>query len=177
MPIRIIQDESQAEEQQPSIAVSAKKSAGRSAEGVKEPSSLGIPVQATWAMVRCQCTSTNRSYQLAFRQERDTFVLKSIDRAVAPTTPKDMGDVKGPFDWSTFVCPECNRGWTKGGKAEPVWPVILCSCRSLFCTSRGLRSKKGRAKDEWWWHCPKCGIDALAKVGIDSLDGQGIKGK
>jgi predicted RNA-binding Zn-ribbon protein involved in translation (DUF1610 family) len=128
-------------------------------------------------MVECQCTRSGRSFQLVFRKEEGSFVLKSVDRAVDSDARKDMSGIEGPFDWTAFKCPECNRKWEKTDGTTPVWPVILCSCQSLFCTSKGLRIKKGKSQSEWWWKCPKCGIDALAKVGIDALDGLALKGK
>ena len=65
----------------------------------------------------------------------------------------------------------------KGGNTEPVWAVILCSCRSLFCTNRGLHRKKGKSGEGWWWRCRKCGVDSPIQVGIKSIQGQALKGK
>ena len=135
------------------------------------------PTQTTWAMVSCECTLTGQAYQLVFRNEGDTFVLKSIDRAVSSTTARDMGGIDGPFDWAVFQCPECGRGWQKESDVEPAWPVVFCSCRSLLCSKRGVQSRKGGTKDGWWWHCPKCGIEAKISQRLDSLDGQALKGK
>ena len=104
-------------------------------------------------------------------------MLISVDRTVDSDAHKDMSGIEGPFDWAAFECPECNRSWEKTDGMAPVWPVILCSCQSLFCTSKGLRQKKGKSDREWWWQCPKCGIDAVARVGIDALDGRALKGK
>ena len=135
------------------------------------------PSQTTWAMVACQCTLTGRSYQLAFRKEHDTLVLVSIDPTVTPGTSKDMGGVEGPFDWAIFECPECGRTWRKAGDTEPPFPVVFCSCRSLFCSREGVRRKKGRSGEEWWWRCPKCGTDARIRMKVDSLDALALKGK
>ena len=186
MPIRIIRDDSQdrppTEEVDPqSIVVAtqgeAKEPADDAGEATKILADKGPPVQTTWAMVQCQCTLSGRSYQLVFRKEEGSFVLISVDRTVDSTARKDMSGIEGPFDWAAFECPECSGTWEKTDATAPAWPVILCSCQSLFCTTKGLSKRKGKSDDGWWWRCPKCGIDALASVGIDSLDGKALKGK
>ena len=177
MTIHIRRDDDTPEPQQePPERAIVVEGAGQ-AKAAVVPRSEGPPVQTTWAMVACQCTSTGRSYQLAFRKDEDAFVLKSIDRNVAPTTARDASGVEGPFNWAAFTCPECGRGWSKAGEDRPAWPVILCSCRSLFCTSKGVYGKKGRSAEGWWWRCPRCGIDARVEMRLDSLDGVALKGK
>lgn len=134
------------------------------------------PKSTTWAMVGCRCTATGRTFQLTFRHENDQFTLKSIDRHISDAASKDAGTIKGPFEWGGFECPECHRGWTKEDDTAPAWPVIMCVCNSLFCTRKGVYSKKSKAGPEWWWRCPNCHIDAL--VGrLESLEGVAIKGK
>ena len=137
----------------------------------------GLPAQTTWTLASCQCTMTGGSYVLAFRKEGDTYVLKSIDRSAGPETSTGIDNVYGPFNWAAFACPECGRAWSSDGGEEAVFPVIRCSCRSLFCTRKGVERRKGPAGEEWWWHCPKCGIESHIKIGLRSLHAQALKGK
>ncbi len=148
-----------------------------SIEAKGSPDANGLPKPTTWAMVACQCTTTGRSYQLTFRHENDQFVLKAIDRQISGAASNDVGGIEGPFEWSGFECPECRRGWTKGDDNTPAWPVLMCSCKSLFCTRKGVYSKKGKDGPEWWWSCPKCRVDALVELRLESLEGVAIKGK
>ena len=139
-----------------------------------------IPTQTGWAMVACRCTSTGRSFQLAFRKEGETYVLASIDRHVGSNTSTDMSGIDGPFDWKLFACPECGRAWGTGKSGEQSGmgpPVILCSCNNLFCTAKGLRKDTKKGDDSWWWNCPRCQINSQVTVGIKSLHGQMLKGK
>ena len=167
MPIRIMRDDAAERHsaEQPDIepivvrrSDTAKEADVKTEETKLKAGSESPPSQTTWAMVGCQCTLTQRSYQLAFRKEGGTYVLRSIDRQLAPTASKDMSGIEGSFDWRIFACPECARTWRRSKKEEAVPPVIYCTCRSLFCTARGLQKQEGKSGDEWWWSCPKCGI-------------------
>ena len=170
--------------EQPEIVVDARiakdSPSGAASERDETPGATSPPSQTSWAIVNCQCTVTGRSYQLAFRRQAGTYVLVSIDRAASPNASKDMDGLTGPFDWTAFECPECGASWTKYRKRGLF--VILCSCHSLFCGSEeakdsGLQRKNGRSGEEWWWRCPECKINQRVKLGLDSVNGQALKGK
>ena len=185
MPIRIRRDDPAEpppldEIEQPEIVVDARSVEDSPAAVPTEPGetpwATAPPSQTSWAMVNCRCTVTGRSYQLAFRRKEGTYVLMSIDRAASPNASKDMDGLAGPFDWTAFECPECGASWSKYRKGGLF--VILCSCHSLFCGSEdakdgGLQRRKG----EWWWNCPECKINQRVKIGLDSVQGQALKGK
>ena len=188
MPIKIVRDyaadSGPGEEHLRPIVVdgAASSSSEQYAVQADKPKAVpeSIPTQTAWAMVACLCTSTGRSFQLAFRKEGKTYVLASIDRQVGSNTSEDMSGIDGPFDWSMFACPECGRTWgtgkldDKGGMGPP---VIHCSCSNLFCTTKGLRRDTKKGDDSWWWKCPRCQTNSRVTVGIDSLRGQMLKGK
>lgn len=185
MPIRIIRDDSP--EYTPedagdlqTIVVSGSQERAEDQKPADEAPSMqsqGPPVQTTWAMVNGQCTMTRSYYQLAFRREGETFVLKSVDPNVSSSASKDMSGVEGPFDWAAFACPGCGRDWGRADASEAPWPVIVCSCASIFCTRKGAYNKGGKGGDDWWWSCSRCGVDARVKMGVDSIEGQALKGK
>ena len=188
MPIRIVRDDTSdhgpGDERPRPIVVdgAASSSSEQSRASADRPKTIpeSIPKQTAWAMVACRCTSTGRSFQLAFRKEGETYVLASIDRNVGPNASKDMSGIDGPFDWSTFACPECGMAWgthksDEKGRMGP--PVVHCSCRNLFCTGEGLRRETKKGDGSWWWKCPQCQTNRQVTVGIDSLRGQAVKGK
>ena len=189
MPIRIVRDDASdsqpEEEREPRLIVvdgAASSSSGQYGAPADKPKVIpeSIPTQTAWAIVACRCTSTGRSFQIAFRRDGDTYVLQSMDRHVSSSTSKDMSGIEGPFNWGMFACPECGRTWgtgktdEKGGTGPP---VIHCSCRNLFCTAEGLRRETKKGDDSWWWKCPHCRTNRRVSVGIDSLHGQAVKGK
>ncbi len=187
MPIRVRRDDvpdgqsSGQADQQPLITVTEqaamKGPSGPTVATEKAQPTGEVPSQTTWAVVSGKCTLTKRPYLLTFRKEGDTFALKSVERDESSTALEDMTGIEGPFDWTAFACPECGITWSKGGGKGPECPVIACSCRSLFCTARGVGRKKGRPDNEWWWRCPKCSIEAPVQIGLNALDGQAMKGK
>ncbi len=196
MPIRIVRDDTPGEARPdndadlPAIVVKPPGSNGSSPmepprDEAKQPpmdakkggDENGVPKPTTWVMVACKCTSSGRSYQLTFRHENEQFVLKAIDRQISGAASTDVSGIQGPFEWSGFECPECRRGWTKGDGSAPAWPVLMCTCGSLFCTRKGVYSKQGKAGREWWWRCPQCHTDALVELRLESLEGVAIKGK
>jgi hypothetical protein len=131
-------------------------------------------------MVACRCTVSGASYQLAFRREAGTYVLRSVDRGGSATVAKDMDELEGPFDWTAFECPDCEASWERYRKRGLY--VILCTCKSLFCGSeeaktRGLRKVKGGSGEEWWWLCPQCQSEQRVEIGLNSMEGQAVKGK
>jgi hypothetical protein len=189
MPIRVVRDSSSQEEQPrvpdlPSIVV--EKSVNKTVS-IKEKSPVGPkaevgvhPGPASWALVSCQCTITGMSYQLAFRQQGKTYVLQSPNQSSAQGVSQDTNSIPGPFNWQAFVCLGCGVTWAGGPNPELPFPVVKCTCGSLFCTSKGLqkqRTVKGSGDEIWKWKCPRCGIDEEVRRNLNSITGQAMKGK
>ena len=192
MPIRVIRDRDTEqrlnEPVQRTIVIDGSTRPKSSSEPISPVRPKQDPEQqpgvTSWALVSCACTMTGKSYQLVFRREAETFVLKSIDRAMDEGDTKGTSGVDGPFNWDAFQCPECGISWTKGSNSDLPFPVLKCSCGSLFCTRKGLRMvepAKGKGKGEgevvWGWKCPKCGVDGEVKRALNSFSGQTLKGK
>ena len=136
--------------------------------------------ESSWAIVPCECTLTGTAFQLVFRREGKEFVLKSIDRFAGQGKSQQSSRIEGPFNWQGFACPECGISWAKEGASQPPFPVIRCSCGSLFCTRNGARkekSAKAEGEDSWYWKCPKCSIDQEVSRVLNSFSGQTLTGK
>lgn len=191
MPIRVIRDYGSYEEPaegpaRQAIVIERETTATEPIDAVPAGGSKQemeeTPGVTSWGLVSCQCTLTGGSYQLAFRREGKAFVLKSVDPVAGKGSQREMSGIEGPFNWDAFVCPECSITWGKGADAEPPFPVIKCTCGTLFCTRKGVRrgtsaKGKGQGQESWFWHCPQCGINQEISRTLDSFSGQVLKGK